>query len=66
MMTFDELYQAVKGAREDVSRADLIVSQNAELCVSRLRISGVDHRILCKLKRELRAYNMHTGRWEDS
>lgn len=63
MNTFDEMRQALRDARTTMAAADSVANGMAELLVGRLRkVSPV---YLEKLKRELRDYNIHTGRWKD-
>ena len=63
-MTWNEMYEAIKDARETISRADLFCQQMADLFAGRLQASRVGDYTLCALKKELRGYNMNTGLWK--
>ncbi len=60
---FDALRQAVAEARQMNSAVDRQADSLAELLDGRLRhVSGYR---LEKLKRQLRDFNIHTGRWKE-
>lgn len=62
MNKFDEMRQAVAEAKVTLSAADGVAADMARMLVGRLRCaSGYT---LQQLKRELRDYNIHTGRWK--
>lgn len=62
-MTWDEVNQGYKDARNRIRETDAIVGDMASMLVGRLRQAGVSRSVLAKLKRELRNFNIHTGRW---
>ena len=64
-MYITEVIEAVQKARRDISNADSLVAEMAVLCVGRLRRSAASPNTLEQLKRELRDYNIHTGKWKD-
>lgn len=61
-MTFDEMVVAIDEAKLIQARADSLIWKMAPLLVGRLRSAGGN--TLAALKRELRDYNIHTGRWD--
>ena len=63
-MNYEEFDSAVKDAETTMARASAFVRMLARLAVGRLRRSKVSHHVLAELKRELRDYNIHTGRWK--
>lgn len=63
-MTISEIKQAADQARTELSRIDLMANDLADLLVGRLRhVSWIS--TLIALKKELRKFNIHTGRWAD-
>ncbi len=62
-------YIDIKNAREEAKNriilADAATRDAAKLVAGRLRIAQVDCWTLEELKRELKNYNIHTGRWKD-
>lgn len=62
-------YIDIKNAREEAKNriilADAATRDAAKLVAGRLKISRVDAWTLEELKRELKNYNIHTGRWKD-
>lgn len=64
-MDFNEMSNAVRDARLSIERADRFANDMASLIAGRLRISGVSTYTLCKLKRELQDFNMHTKSWKE-
>lgn len=65
-MQFDEFHGAVTQARRTLSTADRFVGEMAGMIKGKLRSGNVSNFTLDVLKRELRDYNIHTGRWKDS
>ena len=63
-MEFHEMHEAIKDARQTINRADQFKNQMAGLFVGQLQASRIGDYTLCRLKRELRNYNMHTGLWK--
>jgi len=63
-MDFDEMRKAVEQASYTIRVMRSQVSSMAAMCSGRLRDSGASHDTLCKLKKELESYNMHTGEWK--
>lgn len=62
MSTFDQMREAMREANIALNAADSVAGTMASMLVGRLR--HVDSRsTLSKLKRELRDFNIHTGRW---
>ena len=64
-MTLNEAHTAILDAERTIQNADHIVYKVARICAERLRSSNVPCYVLKELKRELRDYNIHTGRWRD-
>jgi hypothetical protein len=62
MNSFDLMRQALSEASETMRAADSYAWNAARLIVGRLR--HVNPGILREMKRELRDFNMVTGRWE--
>lgn len=62
MNRFDEMRAAVNEAESTLRAVDSIAEQLARMLVGRLR--KVSSYYLSKLKRELRDYNIHTGKWK--
>jgi hypothetical protein len=63
--SISEVAEAVARAHREIDRANSCVSSMANLCVGRLRASGVSRSTLAKLKKELARYNIHAGRWSE-
>jgi len=64
-MHFSDMVDAVNEAKSIVMYGDNAIRRLAKLMINRLRVSGVDHFVLCKLKIELRDFNMRTGQWKE-
>ena len=67
MSKWHEMKAAVQEAEHTFRAADSISKDMAELLIGRLRKvsnSYVGNDALCKLKRELRDFNMTTGEWK--
>lgn len=59
---FDETRSAVRNAKAQLEAADEVAGTMAGLLVGRLtKVWSVD--TLAALKRELRDFNIHTGKW---
>jgi len=63
-MTFNEMQTAIRDAKQTLRNGDEAARQLAHLLAGRLQVSGVDHGVLCKLKRELARYDMHRRTWK--
>jgi len=61
-MNLIELTQAMRQAQSTIKFADLFVQDMLATCIGRLR--SVDADVLRDLKRELCAFNSHTGEWK--
>lgn len=61
-MNIDEMHIALQGAEQDLKRADAVAEKLARLLIGRMKKVGSSY-ILGELKKELRGYNIHTGRW---
>lgn len=61
---FDEMRAAVAEAEILMRAADSVSCQMARMLVGRLRKVESTY-VLEQLKRELRQFNIHTGRWSD-
>lgn len=64
-MDIYEMKETIRVAKRTVGNADYVIENMAFIIAGRLRISGVSGLTLEKLKKELRDYNIHTGRWRD-
>lgn len=64
-MTFNEMQQAIDEANATLNRADYVVGRMARMCAGRLRKSDVSSDTLKQLKRELKNFNIHTGKWNN-
>lgn len=60
---WDSLRQALSDAREVNRAADHYASQMAGMLRGRLRACDLND--LAALKKELRDYNIHTGKWKE-
>jgi len=59
---WDEMRSAFREAERQVSAADVVVNDMASMICGRLRKVSVAR--LQKIKKELRLFNAHTGRWD--
>ena len=59
---WDMMREAVAQAKNTLSAADSVANQMA--CILSGRLRKVDSWMLKALKKELRAFNSHTGRWD--
>lgn len=64
-MNFDEAIQAAEHARRTQLAADAMLRRTAGLLCGRLKSADIAHYDLCRLKRELAKYNMHTQEWKE-
>ena len=64
-MNITEMKLALEQARETIRNADVVVKEYAWLLKGRLRTSGVSGMVLTALKKELRDWDIHRGRWID-
>ena len=64
-MTFTDACNAVHDAERTIQNSNRLVRGAADICRGRLRSADVSSYTLAQLKRELRDYNIHTGRWKD-
>lgn len=62
-MTYDEMARAIRDAKNTMELADLAANRSAELLEGRLRRVSCGR--LARLKRELRDFNIHTGKWKE-
>jgi hypothetical protein len=60
---FDDVREALVRADDAQRAVDSEARKMAALIKNRLQASEVSHYVLCALKKELKRYNMHTGRW---
>ena len=60
-----EINEAIEDAKETTRVVDVKVNQMAGIISGKLKICDVDSDILCKLKSELKNFNMHTFKWKD-
>ena len=63
-MNWSDFYQAFEQAKDAQRQADKISRQMASILAGRLQTADVGASDLCKLKKELENYNMHTGKWK--
>ncbi len=63
-MNWIEARQAIQDARNTMSSADGIANDCADILEGRLR--RVNQYKLARLKRELRDFNIHTGKWKEA
>lgn len=64
-MKLSEMQDAVNEAKAELSRADMLANDLAELLHGRLR-KVTRYGLLKSLKAELQHYNASTGRWRES
>ncbi len=64
-LTWTEANEAISDAKRTIRQADFHIRTLSDLVVGKLQSGNVSDYSLCKLKRELSRYNMHTGRWKD-
>lgn len=64
-MTFVDFCNAVEEAETTQRRADECISQLADMCVNRLRSSGVSGYVLSRLKRELKNWDSVRRCWKN-
>jgi hypothetical protein len=64
MNKFDEMRAAVSEARHTFSAADSVAASMADILRGRLR-NNVPAHTLRALKKELRDFDMHRGRWKE-
>jgi hypothetical protein len=62
-MTYDEMRAALRDARDKLNVADNVADELAWMLEGRLNKCSSTN-VLSKLKRELRDFNSHTGRWK--
>jgi len=65
-MDINELGRTVSDAKHTLYMADQLVNTMLAICCDRLRLAGVNDVLLKRLKRELRDFNICTGRWKES
>lgn len=66
-MLYEQMLEAVEEAERTLRCADIIATHLAKMLVGRLHKvenSWSGTQVLCRLKRELRAFNMTTKRWK--
>jgi len=64
-MDFIEATEAIEDAKRTVVNARLVQREAAKLVAGDLRSLGLSGNVLCKLKRELKDFNMQTWRWKE-
>lgn len=64
-MDSTQLFAVMEAAQRTIRNADTCTCKLAELMAGRLRSAAVDGSTLAVLKRELRDFNIHTGKWKD-
>lgn len=63
-MNYDEITRALDETRWLLSRAETAAAKAVPFAVGRLRYLGIDTAVLRALKRELRDFDMTTGKWK--
>lgn len=63
-MTFDQMYTAVQSARDAIRAADQVANRMAYIIKDRLRAGDINADTLRAFKRELRNFDMTTGKWK--
>ncbi len=63
-MKWEELDEAVCEAQQTLNLADDHVRSMAKMVIGRLQQADVRNSVLTALKKELRDYNIHTGKWK--
>lgn len=63
-MTYDEIEAALLRAGEIMSRADRLAQRSIRFSIGRLRRLDIDVDDLRELKRELRNFDITTGKWK--
>jgi len=66
MINYQDIENARAQAEHQLRLADKAVKEAANLIRGRLRSSGVSNWVLDELKKELKDYNMHTGKWKET
>lgn len=61
---FDDVRRAVWQAGQWQKAVDSQTATMLHLCKHRIRASGASNETLAALKKELRDYNIHTGKWK--
>lgn len=64
-MNYLDAMQAAEEAKKTQQAADAMLRRTAKLLRGRLQVATIDDQTLCRLKRELAKYNMHTGEWKE-
>ena len=64
-LSWDEVYQGVREAEATIRMAENNLNKMAGIMCGYLKSGKVSSGTLCKLKRELRDFNMITGKWKD-
>ena len=63
-MEISEMKDTIQEAERLIKKTDSVVGDMAQIIASKLRNGNVYGYVLCRLKKELRDYNMHTGYWK--
>lgn len=63
-MDWDDFSKAFNQARQTIRIADRHVNDMAHMIAGRLRGSDVSISALTQLKKELKDFNIHTGKWK--
>lgn len=63
-MTFDEAMEARRDAVQTLNASDRLVRELVQAMRHRLQAANIPSYVLADLKKELRGFNAHTGRWK--
>ena len=64
-LSWDDVRQGIEDARQTITNGDSHINKMASIIEGRLKSCKVSSGTLRKLKRELRDFNMITGKWKD-
>ena len=64
-LTWDEANAMIEDAESTIREVEYKIQRMARLVGGKLEANCVSPYTLCKLKKELRRYNMHTNTWKD-
>jgi len=63
-LSFDDVYNGIRDAESTIHQFENRIDRMANLISGKLRAGKVSGFILSRLKRELKDYNMATGKWK--
>lgn len=63
-LSWNEVRQGIREAEVTIRNAEQNVCFMVSIIIGKLKSSKIPHNYLCKLKRELKDFNMHTGKWK--